>query len=75
MSTFRDCILRSLSMKYGWSTSDIATGVGRQPGAETDDLHRAAIRRELRALERDGLVCRMDDEYPIAWMLTDKAPT
>jgi DNA-binding HxlR family transcriptional regulator len=72
---FRECVLSSLSAKWGSCASDLMHLIGRQPGAETDALHKAAIRRELKALERDGLVRRMDEDYPIAYMLTNKEPT
>lgn len=52
----------------GYTTTVLASRIGRQPGAESNQQHVARVLRALLALEKAGLVRRMDDEKPMAWV-------
>lgn len=51
----------------GFCTGELAAHIGRQPGHEGNHQHSALIGRELRALERAGLVGRLDNLKPVVW--------
>lgn len=70
MTDFQSCVLRAVATtRFGQCVGDLRSLVGRQPGAETNKQHSAAISKALRELEKLGLVRRMDNELPIVWML------
>lgn len=73
MTDFQDAVLCAVELfcspGRGYRASLIAEFVGRQPGRDTDRQHLGAVQSSLRALERAGLVCRMDDEPAAFWCL------
>lgn len=72
MDDIRQVVLRTVdkvcSDNSGFCTGDIANLIGRQPGHESNQQHSALIGRELRALEKAGLVGRLDDKKPVVWV-------
>lgn len=70
MTDMQATILRAIDAHFGihgFLVGDIAPFIARQPGHESNRQHSALISRELRALEKAGLVCRLDDLKPVVW--------
>jgi hypothetical protein len=60
-------ILSSLQKDGGWIIRDIAGGIP-QPAGMSNRQHSALINQRLHIMETNGLVRRLDDEKPIAWV-------
>lgn len=66
-------ILAVLDAKAGFASGDIADKVKPLFGVNRRQ-HCAAVLSWLKRLEKDGLVARMDQEHPIAWVKVEQAP-
>lgn len=58
----------------GFCVADIASLIGRQPGHDSTRAHSALVSRECLAMERAGLLVRLDDQKPIAWLAAPSPP-
>lgn len=56
----------------GFAVAEIAVLVGRQPGYDSDRAHSGLIGQECRALERAGLLRRLNAKRPVAWCATGR---
>lgn len=68
LSPFDNQILSALHMDGGFLVRDIADKVPQQRGTVNNRQHCAQIRFRLLQLEKLGLVHRLTDETPIAWV-------
>ncbi len=68
MTDLQKAVLSLVERRFdGYCTGDIAALSARQPGSDSNRQHSALIGRALRALEKAGLVRRLDDKKPVVW--------
>lgn len=67
MTHYEEKILGCLHYVGGTSTRDVAAQIGDVTFSRAS--HSALVLQALKKLERQGLVKRLDDALPIAWLL------
>ncbi|WP_241299572.1 MULTISPECIES: hypothetical protein [Burkholderia cepacia complex] len=71
LSEYDHKILIVLDTVGGYTTSDVADRVWPEFGGSRR-THSAAVRSWLLALEKKGLVKRLDDEKPVCWVKVEQ---
>lgn len=69
-----DVVNRFCHSDAGYCTGELALFVGRQPGRDSAQQHSALVLQQLLALEKLGLVRRLDDEKPVVWCRVPLSP-
>lgn len=71
---FRAAVLKTVDLHFWhggkFTTADIASIVGRQPGRDSNRKHSAHVLEQLCALEAIGHVRRSEDGPPVVWIKT-----